>query len=533
MKKKNLFELMSKLMLFVLAVVCGGAAMAVEVMSPGTDGKDPNANTPLENAIEANPSGVEVPGGVASGSAMQELDQVINEVEDYVAKFKSHKYPMHHDFLKLARQVKVDTKEPVDFEIGEGILDFVTKDDSTGNIGGEAAPIELKLYSSDKKLFVAGSTVLVDEVSGYEDKEGGAEDGSPLVLYVTSVSEDQTKVMVEALNGKIVNGQTFTPSIPAGSTLHIMAPAMSESEVEIAPDAAYPDERKCYLQKKVCAITYTELFERIKKQSKWNVQELKDWQLDQFRRKCTRSMLIGAGKKFRKRHSKFGVEDTYTQKGALRQIRLAYQTNKDGKFTFADLIGISKTAFGPFATTNVVDAYCGSNAIESLLNVDLTGHRDIVINTDKNIEANLTTLKTTFGTIRFKHEYALDDLGLSDYMVLFAMSDAKRFYYDDGTTINIDHSRGEGSEVRQAKSSYYIQDDCLALRSYNSLLVGPDVTAVGYSNLEKIVQKVETLPASGTAGTIYYLTVDKDDVQAGLYEWTDGEWVNYRGEINA
>ena len=533
MKKRNLFELMSKLMLFVLAVVSGGAAMAVEVMSPGTDGKDPNAGTPIENAIEANPSGVEVPGGVASGSALEELDQAINEVDDYVAKFKSHKYPMHHDFLKLARQVKVDTKEPVDFEIGEGILDFVTKGETEGNLEGDAAPVELNLYSSDKKLFVAGSTVLVDEVSGYEDKEGGAEDGSPLVLYITSVSEDQTKVMAEAINGKIINGQTHTPPIPAGSTLHIMAPAMSESEVEIAPDAAYPDERKCYLQKKVCAITYTELFERIKKKSKWNVQELKDWQLDQFRRKCTRSMLIGAGKKFRKRHSKYGVEDTYTQKGVLRQIRLGYQTNKDGKYTFADLIGISKMAFGPFATTNVVDAYCGSNAIENLLNVDLTGHRDIVINTDKNIEANLTTLKTTFGTIRFKHEYALDDLGLSDYMVIFAMSDAKRFYYDDGTTINIDHSKGEGGEVRQAKSSYYIQDDCLALRSYNSLLVGPDVTSVGYSNLEKTVQKVQTLPASGAADTIYYLTADTDDNQAGLYEWTDGEWVGYRGEINA
>ena len=157
MKKRNLFELMSKLMLFVLAVVSGGAAMAVEVMSPGTDGKDPNAGTPIENAIEANPSGVEVPGGVASGSAVEEIDQAINEVEDYVAKFKSHKYPMHHDFLKEARQVKVDTKEPVDFEIGEGILDFVTKGDTEGNLEGDAAPVELNLYSSDKKPCIKDS----------------------------------------------------------------------------------------------------------------------------------------------------------------------------------------------------------------------------------------------------------------------------------------------------------------------------------------------------------------------------------------
>ena len=530
--KKNVFEMIGKVMLTVLAVATGGAAMAADVMNVGTDGADPNANTPLEGAIEANPSGVEVAGGAASGSALQQLAQVVNEVDSYVAKFQSHKYPMHTDFMKVARQITVDTKEPIDFEIGEGVLDVNTSAESAGNIGGEQAPIELKLYASDKKLFVAGATVLVDEVSGYEDKENGAEDGSPLVLYVTSVSEDGTKVMVEALNGKIVNGYTYTPTIPAGSTLHIMAPALSESEVEISPDAAYPQEKKQYLQKKVGAITYTDLFKRIKSKSSWNVQDLKDWQLDQFRRKCTRSMLIGAGKKFQKR-SKFGVEYAYSQKGVLRQIRLGYQTDKSSKWTFADLIGISKMAFGAFATTPVVDAYCGSNAIEKLLNVDLTGHRDIVINTDKNIEANLTTLKTTFGTINFKHEHALDDLGLSDYMVIFAMKDAKRFIYEAGKTINIDHSKGEGGEVREAKSSYYIQDDCLSLRSYNSLLVGPDVASVGYSNLEKTVEKKTTLPASGSAGVIYYLAADTETHQAGLYEWIDGEWVGYRGEINA
>lgn len=530
MKKKN-FELLGKLMLFVLAVVSGGAAMAVDVMSTGTDGADPNEGTGLEGAIEANPSGVEVPQGAATGTAVEELNQAVNEIDDYVAKFMSHKYPMHTDFMKVARQIKVDTKEPIDYEIGEGILDVNTKSESAGNIGGDQSPIELSLNASDKKLFVAGATVLVDEVSGYEDKENGAEDGSPLVLYV--VSTDGGKVMVEALNGKIVGGYTYTPTIPAGSTLHIMAPALSESEVEIAPDAAYPQAKQHYLQKKVCAITYTDLFARIKKKASWNMQDLKDWQLDNFRRKCTRSMLIGTGKKFKKYNSRTGYEDTYTQKGVLRQIRLGYQVDKGSNWTFADLIGISKMAFGAFATTNVVDAYAGSNAIEKLLNVDLTGHRDIVISTDKNIEANLTTLKTTFGTINFKHEFALDDLGLSDYMVVFAMSDAKRFVYEAGKTINIDHSKGQGGEVREAKSSYYIQDDCLSLRSYTSLLVGPDVASVGYSNLEKTVSKVDVLPASGAANTIYYLTIDTADNQAGLYEWIDSEWVNYRGEINA
>ena len=54
-------------MLFVLALVSGGAAMAVEIMNPGTDGADPNAGTPLEGAIHADPTGIEVPGGANTG----------------------------------------------------------------------------------------------------------------------------------------------------------------------------------------------------------------------------------------------------------------------------------------------------------------------------------------------------------------------------------------------------------------------------------------------------------------------------------
>lgn len=527
--KKNVFEMIGKLMLTVFAALSGGAAMAAGVLAgEGPDGAVSGDNvSSLNGAIGANPSGVEVPGGAATGSAVQELEQAVNEIDDYVAKFQSHKYPMHTDFMKIARQIKVDTKEPIDYEIGEGILDVVTNANYEGGTTHTAA---LKVSSADARLFVEGATVLVDGVSGFD--ESGALDGSPLVLYVEGNANGV--VTVSALNGQNKNGETVVPAIPSGSNLHIMAPALSESEVEIAPDAAYPLPKQHYLQKKVCAITYTDLFARIKKKAKWNVQDLKDWQLDQFRRKCTRSMLIGVGSKFKKYNKITGLEDTYTQKGVLRQIRLGFEIGKSGAaWTYADLIGMSKMAFGPFATTDTVQAYAGSNAIEKLLNVDLTGHREIIINSDKKIEANLTTLKTTFGTIEFKHEHALDDLGLSDYMVIFAMGDAKRFVYEGEKTINIDRSKGEGGEVREAKSSYYIQDDCLAIRSYTSLLVGPNVANTGYATIEKQMQSVEALPSEGALGTIYFLVKDTSTHSTGLYEWNGSAWVAYDGDVNA
>lgn len=524
MKKKS-FELLSKLMLFVLAVVSGGAAMAAGVLAgEGPDGVESGDTvSSLEGTVGANPSGIEVAGGAATGSAVEELDQAVNEIDDYVAKFMSHKYPMHTDFMTVARQIKVDTKEPIDYEIGEGVLDVA----ANGAMSGEAAHTRaLNVSTSDGRLFVKGSTVLVKDegVSGYD---GTTANSDPLVLYVEG--NNNGAVTVSALNGKVVSGDTVVPTLTAKATFHIMAPALSESEVEIAPDAAYPTPKQHYLQKKVCAITYTDLFARIKKRARWNVQDLKDWQLDQFRRKCTRSMLTGVGAKFKKYNEKTGYEDAYTQKGVLSQIRLAFKPND--VWTYADLITISKMAFGPFSTTDTVEAYAGSGAIEKLLNVDLTGHREIIMNSDKKLEANLTTLKTTFGTINFKHEHALDDLGMEDYMIVFSMKDAKRFVYEGGKTINIDHSKGEGGEVREAKSSYYIQDDCLALRSYNSMIVGPDVTNITYTNIEKQVSAGTLLPSTGKVGDLFYVVSGSDN--AGLYEWNGTAWVAYDGEINA
>jgi hypothetical protein len=527
--KKNVFEMIGKVMLTVLAAVSGGAAMAAGVLvGDGVDGVTAgNDVSSLEGVANANPVGVEVPGGAATGSAVEELDQAVNEIDDYVAKFQSHKYPMHTDFMTVARQIKVDTKEPIDYEIGEGVLDVTT----TAETKGGSHTANLGVTGNDAKRFVKGSTVIVEGVEGFDDS--GAYSGAPLMLIVES--NVSGVVTVSALNGQLSNGDTIVPTFAEGKVLHIMAPALSESEVEIAPDAAYPMPKQHYLQKKVCAITYTDLFARIKKKARWNVQDLKDWQLDNFRRKCTRSMLIGVGAKFKKYNEKTGYEDAYTQNGVLRQIRLAYQTPAvTEKWTYANLIAISKMAFGPFATTDTMEAYAGSNAIEKLLNVDLEGHRDIIMNSDKKVEANLTTLKTTFGTINFKHEHALDDLGLSDYMVIFAMKDAKRFVYEGGKTINIDHSKGEGGEVREAKSSYYIQDDCLALRSYNSMIVGPEVTTIDYVNVEKVVKSGTSLPKELTGyseGDLFFVVSGQEG--AGLYELRGTEWVAYDGDMNA
>ncbi len=582
MKKYLTFTL--SLLLAVLAVALGGpAAMAVPVGETGSD-TDPNAGTPLENAVEDEPGkGIEQPGHAATGSAVEQAELAENKILDYVTKFKSHKYPMHSDFLRRARQVKVETKEPENYVIGEAILDCKTKSaySAAGASYAESMNLDGILYGNDKKLFCECATIIVDDVDGY-DASGNA-DGSPLMLFVTGPTD--THIVVEAINGPLDSGTMYVPDIPSGAMLHVMAPALSESEVEVAPDAAYPAPEKVYLQKKACAITYTEFFERINKKAAWNKQDVKDYQLETFRRKCTRSMLISAPSKRTKYNKRTGTEFVYTQKGILRQLRLGYQI--EGPWTIGDIIGISKMLFGKYSTTDEMDVYMGPDAMENLANIDYSEHPEITVLQEKDeIQIGITKVKTPFGTLNFKLEYGLEDLGFSAYGVAFSMSDAVRFYYTKSKTITINHEKGEGGETREAKSQYYIQDDTLQLKGYNAMLIGPNVAAAGFSNIEATVTSLPYFPVSPSEGDIHYLTEFKansgnsgtsfpgsptdgqvfkltediaaagsdpayeaglyaylssawtpvtgsDTVPSGLYDYAGSEWTAHKGVINA
>lgn len=553
MKKKTLFLMVCQMALFILAMFAGGGMVMADaaVPAPGTDTADPNAGAPGAGGTTDIPGkGIDHQGHAASASAARDFGLVRDKVNDYVTKFRAYKYPLHTDFLTLAKQINVTTKEPTNYEIGEAVMDCTTKTGYTGTttVGSVTTPayeteinLDSLLYANDKKLFGKWATILVQGVDGYNE-DGTAVDGSPLMLYVKSKGDH---IVVTAVNGPVHNSERYVPAIPAGTLLQVMAPALSESAVEVTPDSGYPAPVKHYLQKKACAMTWTELFERIEKEADWNVQDIKDWQLAMFRKKCTRTLLISAPSRFMVENEKTGTEYAYTQRGILRQIRLGYQI--EGAYKFADLVGVAKMLFGKYATSNEMDCYVGSDAMESITNMDFSEHPEITIEQElTDIGVGMTKFKVSgFGTLRFKLEYALDDIGLSKYFIAFAMKESKRLYYTKGKTININHEKGEGGEVREAKSQYYIQDDCLVLQAFNSILVGPNIAAAGYRNIGKTVAthtSGSTLPSGSTLvkGNVYYFEKDVTVTSGsttvtypkGLWEYNGSYFKPYEGVIN-
>lgn len=522
------------LMLLALAVLfSGGMSLAVAAdgqgMDPGSNpAHDPNENAPAEGTITDVPDkGLEQPSHASTASVLDDEGLVENHIDDYVSKYRAYRYPLHTDILRKSRQIKVDTKEPTDWEVGEAVLELTTIGEITGAEGEVTLTKGTHIALADWNIIRANVTLMVGVPGGYQ---GAVADGSPLILFVTG--KTKTQMTVIAVNGApgTVNTQLKTvPTIAAGTTIFPMAPAMSESEVEIEPDNAMPTERACYLQKKVCAITYTELFERIKKKARWSVQDIKDYSLDMFRRICTRSMLISAPSKFQKYNEKTGWETAYTEEGILRQMRLGYELT-DAQLDFSDLIAIQAMLCGKYNTPYELTAYCGTKFVQRLLNIDFTKHKEYTVRnyTDETTKIKITSFESNFGTIKFEHEYGLDDLGYSECAIIFGVEEAKHFYYQKNKTLKINHEKGEGGEVREAKSEYYIKDDCVKLDTFNSMIVGPSELVGGYklSALDVVIKSVNELPTAGAVGDIVYLindyTGDDSDetIAMGLYQCT-------------
>lgn len=552
--RKKIFKIFSYLVALIASFVGGGASMSVAVGEHGSD-TDPNAGQPLQGAAGDDPGkGIEQEGQGPSASAAQQADFVKNKINEFVEKFNAHRYPLHTDIMRLAKQIAVTSPEPTYFEIGEATLEAFTNAALTADDTSTTAV--LPLNKMDYAIFPANSTILVGGVSGYVNGTT-TQDGSPLVLYVEENTR-ATGVTVSALNGptKASTKEMYVPSIPAGTQLMVMAPALSESEVEMAPDNALPREGKVYLQKKVSAMAWTDLFEKVKKEAKWSLSDIDDYRMNIYRKKCTRTHLIGKSAKITKQGGKnTGMEYAYFEQGILRQMRLGYQL-ADNQLTIEDLIAICAMLFGRYDTPDTLTAYCGTQFIQRLLHLNFSDHNEITVRQEKDTDTKImrTSFECNFGKINFVHEFALDDIKYGECAIIFDVHNAKRLYLENGKTIQIDHSKGEGGEVREAKSSYYIQNDCVKLGGFNSMIVGPKVLVSDFSlsALDAVMTSVDKLTdiknpstgdivyltgdysvdvaATGTQGQAGYVAAHTDTFRMGLYKYNGTKWETYSGK---
>lgn len=564
--KKNCFknfmsgQFIMKMILMLVAVVTGGGMMAVaDLVEPqiGDEGVnpasketvaakepvDPKANDRLSPG--GNKDGQDLTGSQASSTQLREGGLLDKEWDSEIVKFYPFKTPLLSIVRRMAKTVNIKNWSISHQRVGGETLDGQTiqKIETADTI-----EINSTNFSGSIRPFYKGTTVFASGVPGYAAGSQTKTEGT-LMLYV--IEANGKKAVMQAVNGKPkVSGDTrdnldnmTCPEIPVGTTFLAGASAASESQLTITPENFQPREKEVYVQKKLLNIVFTDDYEKVKKEQPITVADLKTDAIIKYNLRAERTYLLGCKSRFKAETGDGQIEDVYTSEGIINQLTNTYSIGDT--YTLGDMIAISKLQFTEFSENDRCFAFCGKNAIERLENIKLEGsHQNDFIN---NNEFDLTfkRFKDTFGSIDFVWTQTLDLLGMSDFMVIFDPKASRRYVKIGKKEQTNDMSKG-GGEVRDAKRWIHQEADSVALRGYNSILVGPadKIAKIATESLNAIISAKE-LPKTPSKGMKVALTQDytlkgtnspTDDVkyEAGtvLY-YTGTAWTLYAGQDTA
>ena len=510
------------MVLTVLAVALGAdSAFAMSVVDVTTDTATAAAD---DKGLET-----QLNGTAATSTHATETEFEEEEIEQKIAIFRPYRFPLEYDIIKNAQQVPVKSYHPIHYRSGSNVLEAIIGTEVKSNAAGLNQTIVLPLASieSGAESLTEWSTVYAKGVKGFDPETGTVEDGE-LALFVTAV--DATNVTLLVLNP----GKTVQATLPVGTKLSVGTTAGYEAQMVVDPDNFQPVAIEVYLQKKLCNIVFTDDWLEQAKKVPFIEKDIRNNALFNFKRKNARTHWLGVKKRIKvKAPNNLGEQYVYFEQGVLRQIPMFYPY-ADGKLDFADLNAIAKMQFAKYSANNEARVYCGKNAIERLLNIDMTIHKEVTFEDVTEAGMTIRKWKNNFGTLEFVHDPTLDDIGYEDFFVVLDIKNAVRYVKRAERTDKQDMKKGTG-EVQEAQREIFSMIDCIALKGYNAILVGPSEAmgmVAGLAAINNVYSTANTLPNSPKEGDIILLTADAGAFKAGtIVTYKDGKWVEFEGEI--
>ena len=544
------FQSVLKMVLMLLAVVTGGGVLALaDNVEPqiGNEGVEPASKETVEAKEPVNPEGndrlspggkkdgQDLTGSQASSTQLREGGLLDKEWDSEIVKFYPFKTPILSIVRRMAKTVNIKNWSVSHQRVGGETLDGQV---TQKIVAGDTVEINSTNFSGSIRPFYKGTTVIVSGVAGYKEGSKTKTEGT-LMLYV--IESNGKKAVMQAVNGIPKNeGDTrenldnmTCPEIPVGTTLLAASSAASESQLTITPENFQPREKSVYVQKKLLNIVFTDDYEKVKKEQPITVADLKTDAIIKYNLRAERTYLMGIKSRFKAETGDGQIEDVYTSEGIINQLTNTYAIGDE--YTLSDLIAISKLQFTEFSENDRCFAFCGKNAIERLENIKLEGsHQNDFINHNE-FDLSFKRFKDTFGSLDFIWAQTLDLMGMSDFMVIFDPKASRRYVKIGKREQTNDMSKG-GGEVRDAKRWIHQEADSVALRGYNSILVGPasKINKIATESLGAIISAAK-LPDTPTKGMKVALTKDytkgETTYEAGTVYYYDGSaWSVYAGQ---
>lgn len=551
-------QFICKMILMLLAVVTGGGMMAVgEDIEPTTQiGDEGHAPSSKEDAtkepVDPNESDRLAPGGKVEGQDLTGTQGSATQVrkgglaeEDWdseVEKYRPFRTPLLQVIRKITKSVPCSGYEKKHARVGGDTLDGKTTKAIEAVTAGGTIKLNKSNFSGSLLPFYKGSTAIVPSVAGYERGSKTKVSGRLNLLVIEKTKDEVT---LQALNGPAETdgtiGETLDtmgcPAIPANSKILCASTILSESQMLVPPENYQPRSEEVYLQKRAFSIIFTEEFEKIKKKAPHTVADMKEDALTKFLLRQERSYLYGTKLKFLMETKDGAQEYAYSAEGIINQLTNSYGIGDT--YTFADLIAIAKLMFTDFAESDEMYLFCGKNAIERLMKIELPKGRDVMFSTVKQFDITFNQFKCSYGTLNFTWDSTLDYMDLEDCMIGADFKGARHYVKEKSKDKTNDLSK-DGYDPRLAKRYMHWEADCVALRGYNSILVGPEdkISTLGASGVINNIISMSKLPDTPHDGMIVALTADYESgstkyEKENVYIYKGGKWEIFSGQLIA
>ena len=532
--KSHKVGFLSFLLVLVATVLGADSSFAMAEVTPtGAEGglsQEPAPATADHKGLDT-----QYPGEGATAGAARQAGLEVEEIDSLIAKFRPYQFPMEYIIMTKMQQRKVQSYEVSHYRSGATVLNAVTG--AAGTVAGTFAKKNVTVsYTPDQ--FASGAetiheydTIYVEKVKGYDIETGTTETGG-LILFVTKADESNIKMM--AINPPA----SGTLSIPSGTEFVICGNACSESQMTVDPETYLPTKDTLFLQKNSNIVMTDEWIEQAKK-VEFITKDIVDNGLYNHKRKSARSHWLGVQymTNIKVKDAKIGTEPVYFERGILRQLNMSY-TYAGTDLQWEDLIAINKMMFTDNSANTTAVALVGKNMMEKLLRLVV---RETQVNKnlkfEKVEEMGVTIHKwhDGFGTLEFIYDPTLNDIGYGDYMVVLDAENAVHYYKKIEAETKQDLKKT--GEAREAERRIVQTIDCVGLKGYNSIIVGPATGAAKIAALGGVslnAKSATTLPGTPADGQVVYLTAADGGFAAGTlvqYDAASKTWREYEGTI--
>lgn len=409
------FSLLGFLMLGLCIVLGVGDVSGAVISADGVATQIDGGGKPAEGDAGGNaPGGVQV--ATAERGALETWDYrkwspdlIKDDVDQNIVQIR----PYANQLDTILRYVGTKNIKSFEYEyhsissrdVSDKILTFTLPSTANSKKQGCVATIGVSNYAN----FDVTDTIYVPEVVGA--------DNEPLVLYVYSKDDSAQTLNVTCDENQVVSvqGGYAIPTISKDSVIYAMGRAAAETDV-LSPAVEFlPDKTEGYCQRFMFQISISNYAKMADKEIKWDLTEIEEEALFDYRRRMEASFLFGRKAKI---YDPIKKKYVYTTGGIVRQITKSYTLSSGAADGNKEIVDMTKFVFMGNSGAKERFAFAGSEAVARISKMNGLVKQQDAIKTEVIMGITWSKMVSNFGTINLAHHEILDEYGFSDKLII-------------------------------------------------------------------------------------------------------------------